>query len=107
MNVRLAAVALLIFIGAACSPSDTELNTAGSQEACSHFRNVAADYSAGVLTLNELRDKLVEVRDRSDSAAAGVRSASTSMLAAITSGDVDALSTAVKQMTVACQATGN
>lgn len=106
MNIRIVVIAAAL-VCAACSPSAKELDTSGSREACSHFRNVAADYSAGVLTLGELRDKLIEVRDRSDSAAANVRNASTVMLAAITSGDVEGLAAAVKQMTVACQATGN
>jgi hypothetical protein len=100
-------VAAAVLACAACSSSAKELDTSGSREACSHFRNVAADYSAGVLTLSELRDKLIEVRDRSAAASTNVRNASTVMLAAITSGDVEGLTAAVKQMTVACQATGN
>lgn len=103
---RLAVLTIVVAV-TACSPSKTELDTAGSQQACSHFRNVAGDYTAGVLTLVELRDKLVEVRSRADSATPRVQAAATAMVAAITSGSVDTLGSAVTEMGNACAATGN
>lgn len=83
-----------------------EFDSAGSRESCTHFRNVAGDYSNDLLTLPELRTKLQEVHERAEVASAAVRSASTAMLAAITAGDTSALIEAIKTMDVACKAQG-
>lgn len=103
----LGVVVALVVTVASCSPSQSASDSAGSRQACSHFRNVAGDYTAGVLTLTELRDKLIEVRQRADIATPRVQAAATAVLAAITSGDLDALRSAVIEMTAACVATGN
>jgi hypothetical protein len=80
---------------------------ASAQLACRHFRNVAADYSAGLLTMTELRGKLQEVNDdASVSQEPGIASSARGMLAAITAGDDAALATQVIAMSRACDQAG-
>jgi len=74
--------------------------------ACSHFRNIASDYSAGLLTESELRTKLQEVYENSVIAGSAVRSAAKDMLAGSTAGDDTALADAVDRMGEACVAAG-
>lgn len=94
-------------LSACTSESEAEKQKDGSSLACDHFRNVARDYADGVLTLDELRDKLKEVRDDSIIATPRVQSAATEMLAKITAGDLEGLSPAVTEMGAACGATGH
>jgi hypothetical protein len=92
-------------VAASSSSNDGD---ASSRLACSHFFNVASDASAGVLTDAELREKLKEVNnDAKVSDVAGVRNAARAMLAAATSGDGDAFTTAVTAMGNACRAAGS
>ncbi len=80
---------------------------ASSRLACSHFRNVAGDASAGILTDSELRQKLKEVNDTAKvSDVSSVRRAAQSMLSASTSGSLDSLSSAVSSMDSACKSVG-
>lgn len=68
---------------AGCGSSD---NTDASAElACSHFRNVANDVSAGILNTTEFRDKIKEIYDTASvSDDAEVREEAQGMLAAAT-----------------------
>jgi hypothetical protein len=66
--------------------------------ACEHFRNIAGDFSAGLLTDSELREKLKEVYDNSIIAGSRIRRAAQDMLAASTAGDDGALADAVTRM---------
>lgn len=80
---------------------------ASSELACRHFRNVAADASAGILNDAELRGKLAEVHDDGKYAeAAGIARASRDMLASITAGDMDDFNDAVNRMDRACDRAG-
>jgi hypothetical protein len=76
---------------------------AGAKLACTHFRNVAGDVSAGILTLPEVRDKLREVYDTARvSSAPGIATGAQEMLAAITAGDLDDLARDVRAFAGAC-----
>lgn len=101
---KLVAVAFVLL--AACSTSESD-PADDSSLACDHFRNIAADVSAGVLTDAELRDKLKEVYDNASIATPEVREAAREMLAALTAGDVDAFSVAISDMDAACTAAGS
>lgn len=78
-----------------------------SRLACDHFRNIAADVNAGVLTESELREKLKEVESDSLIATPAVRSASIRMLSTITQGETDAFGQAVRDMDAACESAGH
>lgn len=81
---------------------------ASSRLACSHFRNVADDFSAGLLTIGELREKLKEVNGNAQvSEALGVRNSARAMLAAVTIDDGDAFLAAMNAMYKACTAAGS
>ena len=86
-----ASAAVLALVG--CTSSNGNGDADGSASlACQHFRNVAADYSDEILTMDELRDKLKEVDgDAQYSTEPGVASSARAMLAAITAGDFDGL----------------
>lgn len=101
------ALAFGLWIALRPEKSESEKQEDSSSLACGHFRDVARDYSQGVLTLDELRDKLGEVRDDSVIATPRVQAAATAMMARITAGDLDGLSPAVEEMGAACAATGN
>ena len=103
--VIIVAVLLLAGLGAL-------LNAAGLVEdrdssaflACRHFRNVAADASAGILTDAELRTKLQEVYDDARlSEDRAIVEWGERMLAAVTRGDMDAFSTSVSAFGEACE----
>lgn len=80
---------------------------ASASLACTHFRNVAADYSEGLLTVPELRTKLQEVHsDASVSTNPGIAEGARDMLAAITRQDLDAFNPAVRRFGDACRAVG-
>lgn len=106
---RLAALTLITAaaIGlTACSAADS----AGVSEAalaCDHFRNIAGDASAGILTDSELREKLQEVYEGSVIAPDDVRSAARELLAALTTGTSDEFATAVTEMGAACERAGH
>lgn len=78
-----------------------------SSLACDHFRNVASDGAQGLMTDEEMREKLKEVYDNSIIATADVRDAAREMLASSTSGDMTGLRRAAKDMDRACTASGN
>jgi hypothetical protein len=114
----LAAVAALIIIsaiGATASGNKTTPSAASAaitttpvadapaQMGCDHFRNVMSDVAAGLLTDSELRTKIKEVYDSAYvSTNTGIAPAATAMLAAITAGDSNALTTAIKDFGTAC-----
>lgn len=86
-------------------PEPTETGPAQHREsrlACSHFRNVMGDASDGVLTDEELREKLREVDENAAIATAEVQAAARSMFATVTSGTVEEFTAAVEDMHEAC-----
>jgi len=102
---RLGVIGVLLLV-ASCGGNEDEPD-GGARLACMHFRNVAADYSDGVLTIDELRDKLAEVEDdASVSEEPGIASAARAMLAAITQGDMDGLAEQIPQFDAACKIAG-
>lgn len=95
----------------ACGPSTSKSTSSGgggssseghSSLACEHFSNIMGDVTAGILTDAELRTKISEVRDSATSS--GVRSAATTMLAAITRRDKVAVVSAASDLADACKA---
>jgi hypothetical protein len=94
----------------ACGPSSKSTSSGGggssseghSTLACEHFSNIMGDVSAGILTDAELRSKISEVRDSATSSA--VRSAATTMLAALTRKDKSGLILAAGNLADACKA---
>lgn len=100
-------VAAIIY-GAVSGGSDSQTTASNdSSLACDHFRNVAGDVSAGILTDAELRSKLQEVNSNAAIATPAVQAAATKMLRAATTGTIGELADAVEQMGSACRATGN
>ncbi|MEX0755000.1 MAG: hypothetical protein WD556_07775 [Actinomycetota bacterium] len=86
---------------------DAEEGDAGANLACTHFRNVSSDYSAGILTLRELREKLIEVYDDAKlSSEPGIASSGRKMLADLTHGDLDAFARSIGSFDRACLAAG-
>ncbi len=102
-----------ILLLTACGASGASGGRGGSSKrsdsslACDHFRNIAHDASAGLLTHSELRDKLEEVYSDASIATSRVLNASQTMLAAATADDLSRLTQAVHQMDSACSATGH
>lgn len=86
-------------------PTEEESSRRGSRLACNHFRNIANDVGLGILTDEELRDKLKEVNSDDNIATPEVQSAATDMLA--TAGDDSGLAAAVGAMDDACGESGN
>jgi hypothetical protein len=81
---------------------------AQAQLACDHFRNVADDIAAGVLTEEQITTKLQEVYGtgrRSESP--GIAQASQSVVAAWNRRDFDALLTTSKKLLGACEKLGH
>jgi hypothetical protein len=73
---------------------------------CEHFRNVASDAPQGILTDQELREKLREVDDNAVIATDAVRQGARDMLAAITSGTAREFSRAIRRTDRAWTAAG-
>lgn len=96
-------VILLVLVLVSCSSTSEPSGSASAGAACEHFHNVASDFSDGIMTQEELREKLREV----DSAAAAsddtqVKSAAREMFAAVTSGTEEEFNDAVRSMSSAC-----
>jgi hypothetical protein len=100
-------MAVLVLVAACGSDSQADKDKAHARDACVHFRNIAGDYSSGVILRSELRGKLIEVRSKSEISTAEVYDAATKMVAAATSGDDLLLSETIKVMDTACRGTGN
>lgn len=106
------ALAAFALAGCASTSSSTSSNStpradASAQLACSHFRNVVADESSGVLTDAELRGKLKEVyNDARYSSNAGIPEGAQAMLAAVTQGDPAGLRQGLDDFSTACQRVG-
>lgn len=98
-------VAALLIIGA-LSDAGTDAGPSTSQveatAACQHFRNVAGDAAAGVLTDAELREKFKQIE--SSALGSSVHDEARGLLAAATSGTLDASD--VRAMGHACEAVG-
>lgn len=71
---------------------------------CTHLRNIEGDLSAGILTDEEVRQKLREVYE--DSAGSAMRPLAESALAAITTGTSQELSEAMAYLGVYCTEVG-
>lgn len=69
---------------------------------CRNLREVANDYSAGVLTRPELRSRMLSVRKDSEFAPPLVKSAADDAARAATAGDDAALAAAITSMNAAC-----
>lgn len=83
--------------------SDTVGEDASAELACTHFRNVAADVSDGLLTDQEMRGKLKEVNDTASvSEYLPVRKAARNLLASVTTGTTDEAVRAIEKMGEAC-----
>jgi hypothetical protein len=105
------AVVLTLALTGCASTSDSAATKgdALARAACTHWRNIADDVQAGVLTDAELREKLKEVRDSAQySEYKPVRKAATELLASIT-GDVKRkeVGKAVAAMIEACAPVGD
>jgi hypothetical protein len=80
---------------------DSEIGDASAQLACRDFYDVAGE--ADLITDAELRDRLQDIWNTAEvSETPGIAEAARAMLAAATSGDVDALEVAVDDMSAAC-----
>ena len=107
IGVLVLAAIVVVGISVANSNDDEGDPDASAELACGHFRNVAGDIAAGVLTDAEVREKLQEVdRSASVSEEAGIASGARAMLAAVTRGDLAALTEAVGDFGDACRDLG-
>lgn len=88
-------------------PTTVDERVETSDWPCEHFRNVAGDVNAGILTDVELREKLKEVRERAVLGTPEVQEAATALLAAATSGVVADVRAGFARMDAACAATGH
>lgn len=101
------ALVALTACGTTSSKSSSSSGGGSSSEghsslACEHFSNIMGDVKSGILTDAELRTKISEVRDSATSSS--VRSAATTMLAAITRHDKSGVVTAASDLIDACNA---
>lgn len=89
-RLRILLVIGLLVLSGCGSSSENGNGDASADLACTHFRNVARDYSDGLLTEDELRGKLQEVwNDARVSEHAAIVENSRRMLADITQGGID------------------
>lgn len=75
--------------------------------ACDHYRDVIVDASKGILTDEELREKLQEVYDDASIGTSRVRRAAQAMLRTVTLGDTNGLIRDANEMDKACSAAGH
>jgi hypothetical protein len=85
---------------ASSSGASSSSGSASSTMACVHFHNVMGDIDAGILADYEIREKVKEVRDSATTSA--VRTASTDLLSAVTSGTSSDVKTATLELLMAC-----
>lgn len=114
--LRCAAVAVVMTFAAGCAGSsgpsgssgdDTPEGDASAQLACTHFRNIVDDASAGILTDAEIRDKLKEVYDKAYvSSTRGIADGARELLAGITTGTTSDFETALDSFSSACTRVG-
>ena len=103
--VRRALVILMLTL-ASCGGSDTS-DTPDSSLACDHFWNVIADINDGILTDEEVRQKLKEVRDNAAIASSEVQESATELLASMTGPmDRQKIRSASQNMSEACISEG-
>jgi hypothetical protein len=91
--------------GSSSSGSQVAASRADSaaQVACRHWRNVSRDAAAGILTEDELREKLKEVNSSAwVSEEPGVAEHAEGLLAAVTQRDSDAVSQHADGLSQAC-----
>jgi hypothetical protein len=99
--------ALLSSGGDSSTQREPKLGDASARLACDHFRNIADDAAAGILAETEVRKKLREVHDDARlSSTPGIASGAQAMLAAVTTGTGDDLTTAVHRFRSACSSIG-
>ena len=93
--------------GPAGPPSPEASADAGAELACTHFRDVLSDATAGILTDSELRTKLGEVYSNARiSENPGIARDSQAMLAAATQGDSASLQGAATSFSLDCAGVG-
>jgi archaellum component FlaC len=74
---------------------------------CRHYRNVIDDFTQGILTTPELREKIKEVNETAARAEEDdIAQAGNDLLVAVTADDADAFLTAVDAMDAACERVG-
>jgi hypothetical protein len=79
----------------------------GARAACEHFRNVAGDMGAGILTPDEMRAKVKEVYESASvSKEPGMAEAGQHLLSAATEGDPDRLLVNFKLFDAKCDEAG-
>ena len=103
MKAVLIGVVLLVLSGCS-SGGEADSGDASARLACRHFRGVSADYADGLLTIDELREKFIEVHDDAKwSPIVGISENSRVMVAELTAERVgDALVDAIAGMGAAC-----
>ncbi len=79
---------------------------AGGMSGCGHFRNVIRDFGDNLLSENEFRIKLREVRSSVSTAEPAIRDAFSDVLDSWNSADAETFGTAITQMNLACFAAG-
>jgi hypothetical protein len=94
VRARLVAALLFSLLAAGCGGSESAQSgpDASARVACEHFRNVAGDVAAGILTDEELRAKVKEVYSAASvTKEPGMADAARQLLSAATEGDPDRL----------------
>lgn len=99
--VLMPVLAVLLMLGAVMGDDSGPSVDPQDVAACEAFRQAAADYRDGVLTLGELRGRFQDVDDEADGATGPVARAARRLLAAVTS-DVALLPGAISEMDDAC-----
>lgn len=105
MPVRILLAVIMLVVVTACETGDDRDGAA--ELACRHFRNIAADASAGLMTDSEIREKFQQVQSNSDYAEVpGMRAAGRALVAAWTSGTVQTKTDAVNAFDASCKSAG-
>lgn len=110
------AAGLLILTGCVQNPDSNasadsaseSIADASAKLSCAHFRNTAVDFTNGLLTTEEWREKLKQIySDARGSQNEGIAINAQLMLSGETSEDRDAEGVAIKAFTAACVAIGH
>ena len=102
---KVAAALTVIFMMASCAEAEPESTaTTESILACSTFQGVAGDYSQGLMTDREMRQKMKQVYDEANIASSDVRQNALIALRAATQGNEARFSDAVISLAESCNA---
>ena len=88
------------------SSSETTRDSDDASLACNHFRNVMGDMADLQLNIEELSEKVREIKSNSIIGSEAMQRSSEQMVAAVNVGDLDMLVEASMQMSDACTAEG-